>query len=88
MFSEFWKRENNLLAYEWDVLKFENEEIDLPDYELKREKIQNKIKMPNGLKKFFYTNEQFFKILLSYTVLFLMVNSKNIYLFFYFYLFF
>lgn len=88
MFSEFWKRENSLLAYEWDVLKFENEEIDLPDYELKREKIQNKIKMANGFTRFFYTKQQFFKILLSYTVLFLMVNSKNIYLFFYFYLFF
>ncbi|RNA00221.1 anoctamin-4 isoform X2, partial [Brachionus plicatilis] len=59
IFSEFWGRENNRLAYEWNVLNFEKEEINLPDYEQKKEKINTYLK--------------YFKIFLSYTVLLFMV---------------
>ncbi|RNA28547.1 Anoctamin, partial [Brachionus plicatilis] len=73
IFSEFWGRENNRLAYEWNVLNFEKEEINLPDYERNKEKMREKLKTSSELVKFLYTRQRYFKILLSYTVLLFMV---------------
>ncbi|RNA37450.1 Anoctamin, partial [Brachionus plicatilis] len=73
IFSEFWRRENNRLAFEWNVLKFENEQINLPDYERNKEKMREKLKTASELIRFLYTWQRFFKIFLSYTVLLFMV---------------
>ena len=76
-FSELWKRENKRLAYEWNVLKFENEEIDLPDFERSKEKILEKIKSANEFQKFWFAWQRYFKILMSYSVLLFMVIIRE-----------
>ena len=76
-FSELWKRENKRLAYKWNVLKFEREEIDLPDFERSKEEILEKVKTANELQKLWYAWQRYFKIFISYSVLLFMVNIRE-----------
>ncbi|CAF0718472.1 unnamed protein product [Brachionus calyciflorus] len=73
IFSEFWKRKNARLAYEWDVLKFERDENDLPEFLRAKEKLKQKLEKRSNLVKYLYSWQKFFKIFVSYSVLLFMV---------------
>ena len=74
---EFWQRENAKLAFEWDVVKFEKEERELPEYirrtELRKEKNKNKIKFV----KYLWSYEQYAKRFVSFLILIAMVSRTN-----------
>jgi hypothetical protein len=71
---EFWQRENSKLAFEWDVLKFEKEERELPEYirrtELRKEKNKDKSKVV----KYLWTYEQYAKRFVSFLILIAIVS--------------
>jgi hypothetical protein len=66
-------RENNRLGFEWDVLKYENEELDLPDYvrRIKKRKLQIRDKSP--WVKYLWSHERLFKQIVSFAILIFMV---------------
>ncbi len=33
LFIEFWKRQQNTLQFEWDIIDFENKDVTRPEYE-------------------------------------------------------
>ena len=73
-FLEFFKQTSAFLAYEWDVLSYEKNEPDLPEYirrKLIREKeLQNK----SIYVQYIWSFERYFKLTVSYSILIFMVS--------------
>jgi hypothetical protein len=78
IFSSAWRRETSRLAFEWDVVTFEDDEPDLPTYirynEIKKKKMLNK----SFFMRYLWSQEQYLKIFASYCVLVFMVSIFGI----------
>lgn len=72
-----WKRKNATMAFDWNCDKFQEFEVDLPEY-TKMKKIRNKTRPHSKLKTFFYENEAKIKYSVSFLVFLGMVSPfKN-----------
>lgn len=74
-FLEYWKRQNAKLAYDWNVLKFESDETDLPEYVKRKALIRKELRKKNNNQflRFFYSNEKQLKTFISILILLFMV---------------
>lgn len=72
-FLECWKRENANLAYAWNVLRFESDETDLPEYVRRRKYLKKYLDNKSVYLKYIYNNEKSLKMLLSIFILMFMV---------------
>ena len=71
---EAWKRRNSELAYRWNVIKFESDEIDLPSYKERLKYLKKKLQNKSDFIKYLYSKENTFKTILSIMILMLMVR--------------
>ena len=62
------------MAFEWDVLDFERDENDLPEYTRKQKLKKLKLKDKGEFVKYIYNQERYFKIFLSGLILMFMVK--------------
>jgi len=70
---EMWRRKNSKLAFLWNCQKFEEFEVDLPEY-TKIKKQRDKMKPHSKLTTIFYANEVTIKSLVSFIVFLGMVS--------------
>ena len=69
-----WQRENARLAFEWDVTTYETDEPDRPEYTRHEQQTKEKIKDKSYFFRTLWNQEKYFKIFVSYCVLFFMVG--------------
>ncbi len=74
IFTEYWTRKENRLAFEWDTENFDNTETDLPEFF--RKKIARKDAW--SCTKWFYLREKKIKKFFSYIILLIMVRKKSL----------
>jgi hypothetical protein len=70
-----WKRENNTLAFDWNVADFESEEPDLPEFTRRHAERKEQLRKKSDFIKYIWSWEHYAKIFVSYCVLFLMVKN-------------
>ena len=59
LFTDTWIRENSRLAFEWDVLVYENEEQDLPEYTRRNKARKEQLKEKSNFIKYIWSYEQY-----------------------------
>jgi hypothetical protein len=73
---EIWKRKNARLAFFWNTEKFQETEVDLPQY-TKIKKQRKKLKPHTKWQTFYFKNEVKLKYLVSFVVSLGMVGEKK-----------
>lgn len=76
-FSEFWKRENLRLAYEWNVSQVEEDEADLAEYTKRTNETTERIeKTNNQVLKAILVHQRKIKSIISTVVLLVSVSFE------------
>ena len=77
-FLEYFKRYSSNLAFDWNVLKYEEDEPDLPEYTSRIKERDAYLENKGPYTKYFVHKSRIFKLIVSYLIIVLLVRQDNI----------